>query len=223
MKNFDAIAFDIDGTLYPSYRIALRLIPAVMKDWQLVNAFRMARREIRRDPPEGLFFDAQALLISRFLHAEESVIKEKVERLIYKDWSAAFKKVKPYKNVRETIELFKQHGYKIGALSDFPPHEKLKNLNLAGLWDAEIGSEFTGKLKPDPKPFIRLSEALDVPPQRMLYVGNSIKHDIIGAKKVGMQAALIAPLPKPGSKGGADFVFREFRELQRFVLPEVRL
>ena len=218
MKKFDAVVFDIDGTLYPNYRIYARMIPSVLKDLRLVNAFRKARKIIRREVPKGSFFDVQAEIIARLLGEDAKAMKTKIETIIYRDWCAIFKNIKPFKNVRETLELLKENGYKTGAMSDFPPHEKLKNLKLDGLWDVEIGSEFTGRLKPDPKPFIRLSEALNCSPDRILYVGNSVKYDIIGAKRVGMHAALIEPFPQFSGKGGADFVFREYRQLQRFIL-----
>lgn len=221
MKNFDAIAFDIDGTLYPNHRILLKLIPGVLAEPRLINAFRKARRILRKNKTEGLFFDTQAEIISRLLNKDQIEIKTKIENIIYKKWCEVFKKIKPFKYVRETIELIRKHGYKTGVMSDFPPHEKLINLNLDGLWDAEIGSEFTGKLKPDPKPFLRLAETLGTPPERILYVGNSVKYDIAGAKNVGMKAALIRPpLPMLQSAGNADFVFNNYRQLQKFILGD---
>ncbi|MDR2509747.1 MAG: HAD family hydrolase [Spirochaetaceae bacterium] len=217
MNTFDAIAFDIDGTLYPNYRLYIRLIPRVIADFRLVNAFRKARRIIRQHLPKGSFFDAQAEIIARILREDQTQCKIKIEELIYREWSSVFKTIKPFKYVRETLELFQKQGLKTAAMSDFPPHEKLVHLNLSGLWNVELGSEFTGRLKPDPRPFLRLAEALAVPPERILYVGNSVKYDIAGAKRVGMKAALIEVVPSFRNKGGADFVFRNYRQLQHFV------
>ncbi|MDR2509550.1 MAG: HAD family hydrolase [Spirochaetaceae bacterium] len=218
MKAFDAVAFDIDGTLYPNHRAVFALMPHALRNLRLVNAFRKARRILRQERIEGQFFDRQAVIIAKLLGEDTQDVKRKIEQLIYRDWCDAFKRIKPFRYVRETIELIRQAGCKTGAMSDFPPHEKLVNLKLDGIWDVMIGSEFTGRLKPDPRPFLRLAEALDAPPGRVLYVGNSVKYDVCGAKKTGMKTALIEVVPSFRGKGGADFVFRDYRQLQRFLL-----
>ena len=87
-------------------------------------------------------------------------------------------------------------------------------------------SEQVGRLKPDPAPFLELAKQLDSTADRILYVGNSVPYDIIGAKKAGMKAALIAfplaclsPLRKPGvHNGNADFVYAHYRQLYDYVL-----
>jgi putative hydrolase of the HAD superfamily len=217
-NKIDAIAFDIDGTLYPNHRILPSLVPKVLAHFKLVNAFRKARKIIRKEEFEGSFFDAQAKIISQILNEDEAVCKACVEQLIYRSWCDVFKKIKPFKNVRAVIEHFRSLGLKTAAMSDFPPHEKLRNLGLDGLWDVEIGSEFTGRLKPNPRPFYRLAEALGTPPERILYVGNSVTHDIKGASGVGMKTALIEPVPRLRFHGGALIVFRSYRQLECAVL-----
>lgn len=217
LASIDAVAFDIDGTLYPNHRVVFRLIPHVAGQFRLVNAFRKARKIIRGREFEGSFFDAQAAIIAEILGEEPAECKARVEALIYRAWCDVFKRVKPFKNVRAVIERFRAEGLKTGAMSDFPPREKLVNLGLGGLWDAEIGSEFTGRLKPDRRPFERLAAALKTPPERILYVGNSVGYDVAGARRVGMKTALIEPVPRLRSHGGADFVFRHYRQLERFV------
>lgn len=214
----DAVAFDIDGTLYPNHRVVLRLAPKVLRNFRLVTAFRKARKLIRDIEFEGSFFDAQAALIAKFLNEDEAECKARVEALIYRCWCDVFKKIKPFKNARAVIERFRAAGLKTAAMSDFPPREKLRHLGFEGLWDAEIGSEFCGKLKPHSKPFIRVSQALNIAPERILYVGNSVAKDIVGASAVGMKTALIEPIPRLRGHGGALFIFRRYRELERAVL-----
>jgi putative hydrolase of the HAD superfamily len=134
-----------------------------------------------------------------------------------------FKKIKLYPDVRETLLGLREKGLKLGLLSDFPPDLKLENLNLAGLWDTVLCSERVGRLKPDPAPFLELARQLGSTVDRILYVGNSVAYDIIGAKRVGMKAALIAapfiPFRKQGfPNGNADFVCTRYRQLYDYVL-----
>jgi putative hydrolase of the HAD superfamily len=107
-------------------------------------------------------------------------------------------------------------GLKLGLLSDFPPEKKLEYLNVDDLWDAVLCSELTGRLKPDPAPFLELSRALGVSCERILYVGNSVSYDVVGAKGVGMKTALIASRFRKNAQ--ADFVFSDYRQLRRYVL-----
>lgn len=218
MKKFDAVAFDVDGTLYPNHRAVVPLGLCAVRELPLVFAFQKARRIIRAEPEiEGSFFEAQAAVIARILGKDRGDVKKKIEETIYRDWCAAFKKVRPFAGVRNTLEFIRGRGYKTAAMSDFPPHEKLGMLGLDGLWDYELGSEFTGRLKPDAAPFLKLSSALKVPPERILYVGNSVRYDVIGSKKTGMKAALIEPFPRFRDKGGADFVFRNYAQLKDYI------
>jgi putative hydrolase of the HAD superfamily len=61
---------------------------------------------------------------------------------------------------------------------------------------------------------------MELPPERILYVGNSVAYDIVGAKQAGLRAALVcSPLGKLSRKArGADFAFSDYRQLRKFVL-----
>jgi 2-haloalkanoic acid dehalogenase type II len=54
-----------------------------------------------------------------------------------------------------------------------------------------VSSETARAYKPHMAIFLALTEALDLPPERILYVGDSRLADIVGAKNAGLQAAWI--------------------------------
>jgi putative hydrolase of the HAD superfamily len=132
--------------------------------------------------------------------------------------------------VTETLLALKEGGLKLGLLSDFPPETKLKYLNIPDLWDTVLCSETIGALKPDPLPFAELARSMGLPPEKILYVGNSFPYDVAGAKKAGMKAAWVsrgfaarglgARRKSPGAFSGvkADFVFSGYRQLRDYVL-----
>jgi putative hydrolase of the HAD superfamily len=219
---FDAVAFDIDGTLYPNRRFYRKLVPFALTHLALLAAFRDARNALRAAGFEGDFYAEQLRLIAGALKKDPALIKKTLERHIYGEWQQHFKHIRPYPDVRAAVSALRDAGLKTGVLSDFPIGRKLEFLGLAGLWDAALCSEELGALKPAPLPFARLAETLGCAPGRILYVGNSVGCDVAGAKKAGMAAALLCRLPPCISShkenGGADFVFSAYRQLPPFVL-----
>jgi putative hydrolase of the HAD superfamily len=214
------IAFDLDGTLYPNYRLFIRLAPFIVKHGKLLWAMGKARNILRAERSEGPFYDLQARIAAEFLKEDSRIVKERFQELIYRGWEPLFRKIKPYARVRETLEAFRRRGFKLGILSDFPPEKKLEYLGLGEGWDTVLCSEDAGRLKPDPLPFLKLAASLDLPPERILYVGNSQRYDIAGAKKTGMRTALIRLWPGNdfSSPKKADFMFFDYRQLYRYVI-----
>jgi putative hydrolase of the HAD superfamily len=225
----EAVAFDLDGTLYPNYSLNIRLIPFTLRSARLLLAFGKARsihHSERTATVQADFYAEQAALVAEILGEEPGVIKEKIEKLIYRGWESHFKKIRLYSGVLETLEAFRSAGLKLGLLSDFPPEAKLEYLGIGSYWDAVLCSERVGCLKPESAPFLELAKALDAEPGKILYVGNSFHYDVIGAKKAGMSAALIkrtlfstgTSFARKKTDFQADFVFDHYRQLCNYVL-----
>ncbi|MCL2214832.1 MAG: hypothetical protein FWC06_06435 [Treponema sp.] len=54
-KNVGALR-NLDGTLYPNYRLNVRLLPFIIKEGRFLSAFSKARKIIRREQAEGGLF-----------------------------------------------------------------------------------------------------------------------------------------------------------------------
>jgi len=229
---FSAVAFDLDGTLYPNFRLYARLLPFMVKEHRLLRAFGKARKMLRKNfsmeesgehssekKPKEDFYDIQAGILGKILGCSMEEARERAEKLIYRGWEPLFRKIRLFPHVLETLDAFRKEGIKMGLLSDFPPEIKLKNLNLSGFWDVVICSEQTGRLKPDVKPFLDLAAMMGSAPEQILYVGNSVPYDVEGSRKAGMKSAHICSrLRKSFSSGSADFVFYDYRQLCEYVL-----
>ena len=221
-----AVAFDLDGTLYPNYSLNFKLIPFILIHWRLLLAFGRARSIIRKEQeksdflPVPHFYRYQALVAAKLLRAPVKKTKEKIDRLMYRGWEPIFKTIKPFPHVVNTLTGLGKAGLKLGLLSDFPPETKLDYMGLSGIWEAILCSERSGAIKPHTKPFIELAKTLDVPPEKILYVGNSYKFDIVGAHRTGMKTALIkSPFaPAAPKQPKPDFTFYDYRQLYDFVL-----
>jgi len=229
---FSAVAFDLDGTLYPNFRLNIRLIPFLLKDQRLLRAMGTARERMRKyggNYPEDLqgrdFYEIQAVIMAEILGKPAEKVREETERLIYRGWEPLFKNIRLFPFVRETLDAFRNKGLKLGLLSDFPPETKLVHLKADGYWDTVLCSEETGYLKPDKASFLDLAEKMKTPPGCILYVGNSIRCDVAGAGRAGMKTALIRsglkrfwPLAGGSRKDHPDFVFHDYRQLHDYVL-----
>jgi len=222
----EGIAFDLDGTLYPNYRLNIQLIPFILKEWQLLLAFGNARKIIRMEQEKtssvsGNFYEYQAEIVAKLLNVKPEPMKEKIETLIYNGWEPLFKKIKLYKNVVETLTNLRKSGYKLALLSDFPPEKKLEYFGISGIWDVVMCSERCGAIKPHLLSFTELIAAMALPCEKILYVGNSRSYDVAGAKRAGMKTAWIKSVFFPGrglKKPRPDFVFSNYRQLYNYML-----
>jgi len=227
MRNgIEGVAFDLDGTLYPNYRLNIKLLPFILREWRLLAAFGEARKIIRAEqenslPRSGDFYGYQAGVVAKILSGEPGEIEKKIDSLIYRGWEPHFKTIKLFKNAAATLSALRKAGYKLGLLSDFPPGKKLANLKIDNFWDAVLCSEDFGAIKPHPKPLTELAKAMSLPCGKILYVGNSRAYDVAGATKAGMKTAwkksALFPFadkknPKP------DFIFSDYRQLRDYMV-----
>jgi len=85
--------------------------------------------------------------------------------------------------------------YRLGVVSDFlyPPafRKMLQKFKLMKYFDIVVISSEVGWRKPHPAIFQAALKSLEVSPYETVFVGDSIKRDIIPAKKLGMRTILI--------------------------------
>ena len=216
-----AVAFDIDGTLYPDSRLYIRMAFYFVKNLKFFLHYNKIRKILHRTAVLADFFEYQGRLLAEELSISNDEAKKMIEEKVYKGLEPFFVNLKPYPYIKETFEKFKAKGLKLGILSDFPPEQKKDIWGTAPLCDVVMGSEKTGALKPSIYTFGSLIAELDLPAENILYVGNSISSDVKGAKAAGMQTAYLAPRWRLLFKklpNEADFSFRNYRKLQEYVL-----
>ena len=226
LEGIKGVAFDLDGTLYPNYRLNIRLIPFILKEWRLLMAFGSARKIIREEQENSTvsqndFYKRQAEITAKILNVQAKPLQEKIDRLIYRGWEPLFKNIKLFNKAFATLAALREAGYKLGILSDFPLEKKLEYLGLSGIWDAVLCSENFGVTKPHPLPFAELAAAMSLPPENILYVGNSRSYDVAGAHRAGMKTAWIKNVLFPGSglkNPKPNFAFSNYRQFHNFVL-----
>jgi putative hydrolase of the HAD superfamily len=118
-------------------------------------------------------------------------------------------------------QLKTEDKYKIGLVSNFAHSPALKKtlegFNIAKYFDASIISGEVGWRKPSLKIFKKALQTLNVKASEAVFVGDSPRHDIEGAKNSGMKAILVkkASANKDEKLGNPDRRISELKELPK--------
>lgn len=234
-----AVGFDLDGTLYPAWLMYAVSADLGIRHPRLLGAYGAARKAMRvqkataigdtldastagsppcrEQIPSQVFKANQASFVARKLGRDPAEIAHIIDEIIYSTIERRFGLIRPFHGVEACLKALRTSGFLLGLLSDLPPARKIELLGFKGYFDIILCSEDYGSLKPDPRPFSALCAGFKLEPESILYVGNKNEYDVAGAKSVGMKTALI------GRRGGApeaDFTFRDWGELTRWILAQ---
>ncbi|NIZ18457.1 HAD family hydrolase [Entomospira culicis] len=218
-----AVIFDVDGTVYPNTLMHIMSIPLFIRYGRRLLRLNKARHYLHAHPDEvakaGVdFLEFQGQLMSQYSHGryDTATSRRQIEEFRTR-WEQIFHKIKPYKHCKESVLALKEAGLKVALFSDFPINPKVGYLGLDGIWDGELCSEDAGALKPDPRGFLAIAQQLNVRPEEVLFVGNSHKYDVEGAKSAGMYTAHLK-WGKPVKNSLADITFYGYKSFADLVL-----
>jgi HAD superfamily hydrolase (TIGR01549 family) len=188
---YAAIFFDLDNTLYDydaywRQRLAWSLEP-VKARYPGLNTPLMIENAIA-GCVYARHFDA---FLSDAGITNAAVRAQAVERYRINSYST----LQLYPEARPVLLALRQHA-RLGLITNGPAHSqrpKIEQFGLADLMDVIIVSEEVQLAKPDPAIFRLALERLDVAPQQALYVGDSLRSDLMGAHAVGMDFIWMNP------------------------------
>ena len=212
MIDFDAVIFDLDGTIADSNYV-----------WEKIDVDFFGKRGL--DVPEdylrkidSLSFNDAAVFTKNEYGFSESTDEIKAE------WCAMAKdeysfKVKPKKYAGEYIKKIKENGAKI-ALCTASPKELyepfLKNNGMYSYFDVFVSGTEVKRGKAFPDIYLLAAERLGVPPKRCV-VFEDILSAVLGAKSAGMTVYGIADFKSERHKEkimeAADGFIYDFSEI----------
>ena len=227
LGEIDAVAFDIDGTLYRNKDFYTRVFPHYLANLRFFKKYNQVRKELRANPQnqDGYkdLFAAQNSLLAKKLGCTDGQAREQLDKIVYSGLKKYFARIKVCKHAPEFIQRLRKEGKKIALLSDFPPEQKGEIWGIKSGCDVILGTEEIGALKPSPVPFKVLSEKLGVPAERILYVGNSHAYDVVTPASMGMKTAWFIPKIKGrlGSRSKlADITFWDYLQLEKILFEQ---
>ncbi|MEO0202992.1 MAG: TIGR02253 family HAD-type hydrolase [candidate division WOR-3 bacterium] len=95
-----------------------------------------------------------------------------------------------YPRVTETLLTLLKRGLKLAVVSDAPALQawtRLVQMNLHHIFDVVITFDDTHKRKPDPEPFLKALDRLNLRPEEVIMVGDWAERDVVGAKSLGIK------------------------------------
>lgn len=203
-----ALIFDIDNTLY-SYDKAHAVAIQKLYDY--------AQQNLGLDPQTlDQEQKAAAAVVKQHLNWECAALHNRTMRwqmLMEKHgfslehaltmgelyWDTLIGVAEPEPGAIECLTRLKEAGYVLGVGTDMTLEyqlKKLKKLQMLPLFDFLVSSEEVNIEKPDPKVFLTCAEKADVSPEACLFVGDSMKKDVMGPRAVGMQSLWYCPNPE---------------------------
>jgi putative hydrolase of the HAD superfamily len=133
-----------------------------------------------------------------------------------------FAAVQPRDGVGETLAALRERGLHLGIVSNIDEdqfHPLWERIGLAPYFDAVTTSEEARSCKPHPGIYRHaLGKAGDVAPEEVVFVGDSVEFDVVGANALGMTTVLITDPPSPvEADEDPDYVIETIPEVLQIV------
>jgi putative hydrolase of the HAD superfamily len=195
LTNIRAVTFDVGGTLiepWPSVghvyaEVAERQSLGKLSPEILNERFKMAWRgqsnfTYTREAWSAIVDETFRDLVSQ--SPRETFFPALYERFAQADAWHIFDDVKP------TLSALAASGIRLGIISNWDERLRplLTVLGLAKHFEVIVVSCEAGATKPSPLIFRRAFESFELPPGRILHIGDSAELDVAGAQAAGMQA-----------------------------------
>lgn len=176
---FDAIAFDVDGTLLDSVELSVQVIYQTLKS---------AGCDLQR---EDLAFARHATdmeVWQRFgLGHRERELAQRMEEIR----APLLHQQPPFPGAIDMLKALRAQGVTLGLVSNRtnPQFDDPAVRELIALTDCWVSCETVGVGKPDPAPLLHFLARANCPPERALMVGDSLP-DAQAARGAGLAFAL---------------------------------
>ncbi len=236
LKNVRAVIFDMGGTLIEFERLpwSLMQIAEINEMYAFLSRrngampslklFADTYRDLWKEERDSSISSRKELDLGAFLARVCSRVQIEtddalVRALVETHYAPVRRELIVYPDVLETLDTLRTRGYKLALLSNtmWPRefHEAdLERFGLDEFFKVRFFSSDSPWRKPHPAIFLAVAEALDVPAENAVYVGDFPERDVVGAQAAGMKGILkYHPLRKIPSSIVPDVSIRSAKEL----------
>jgi putative hydrolase of the HAD superfamily len=143
---------------------------------------------------------------------------DRAARELYAEW-AAHEHFSLYDDVLDTFRVLADRGIGLGLISN--SHRCLTSFQshfaLNGLIAVAVSSPDERYMKPHPAIFRAALDRMHVRPEEAVMVGDSVSHDVEGARRAGMRGVLLARCGLPANLSADIVAIQSLRELPAMV------
>lgn len=211
-----AIIFDVDGVLVDSMRFQADA-------W--AKAFQDIGINIKREDIYELEGSNDKRLIkSIFEEAGKKPEPEHFEQLPEKKREALeFDRIRPFEGIPECLDELKQH-FKLAMVSGSNRNtvKQIIDKFFSGYFDVVINGSDLERGKPDPDPYLKALEMLDLTRNECIVIENA-PFGITAAKRAGLYCVAVASMLEPEKVQHADLVLEDHAALLDYLkslIPE---
>ena len=167
-KDYQAIFFDLDGTLYHEKKFKFLFI--LLHPFYALEAKKLGdlRNQVR---------SIQKLNFSNYDYIDLNIKKGTRLKIQREIWPAILSRVGYFKGVDSVLKFYKSKGIFLAVVSDDAPEEKLKGLGLREYFDFVVDLNDHGCLKPSPEYLRCLLKEKNFDSNHCLFVGDKEKLD----------------------------------------------
>jgi phosphoglycolate phosphatase len=222
IDTFDAILFDLDGTLVDTAPDMVAVLLGMQKDHGLTQlSYELARSHVSNG--------AIGLVRLAFPEADEAQKEELRQEYLDRYENAVCVDSMLFPGVGELLDALDVEGRPWGVVTNKPmrmTEPLLEGLGIGSRAACSISGDTIPQRKPDPAPLLLASQQIGIPSEKTVYIGDSVR-DIDAGRAAGMftiaaSYGYITADDDPGT-WEADLIAGDTRELTHFLLKGVNL
>ncbi len=215
MKAFEAVLFDIDGTLLNTKEFIYQAFEYTFKSHSLPEIPRDELAKMIGKPLENIY--------KHFAPSHDMNSLCEIHRAFQiKNLHLSI----PFPNTKNTLNAIKEAGMKIAAITSRSQRTSVHTLELAGIKDkidVVISMEDGGKHKPDPESLLKALEQLGVKPEKAVMVGDTDVDILAGknakTKTIGVTYGFHG---KRIVKSNPDYVIDDITKIIPIILAQIK-
>lgn len=208
IKQLCGLIFDLDGTLLDSAGNILLAVNAVLADF--------GRSPLDLKSVKSMIGDGAAFLIQRAFAATGDALRQDAlpglaQRYVRYLMTNSRDVMQPYEGVEAMLQFYHRAGVKLGVCTnkdESATHDVLDSLKLSRYFEFIAGYNTFATHKPDPGHVWGVIEALDVPGDACVFVGDGLND---------VRAAHAAKIPCIGITHGEPSALERLREADAWI------
>jgi pyrophosphatase PpaX len=180
---FDAVIFDLDGTLADTFPTVLRIFNRVMRE-QTGREWTLEELLPYFGPPETI--------ILRNLFPEEEIHQPLIESF-FRQSAADGAEIRPFPGIDRLVRRLGETGIPLAVYSGASTHSARLRVGHAGLLDhfaVVLGGDQVENYKPHPEGLLKLLDQFQVAPESAVFIGDMVA-DITAGRGAGTKTIAV--------------------------------